>query len=653
MAAYEMGMIKGNFTKEINNAWFLKKKSKYIETTRCFVSDLGYMPVGLWADLLAYCKQANIPCEYSVAFIEYLNQINMLKYDDFKAWVNDMFNGAVNEEGKPFAPYEYQIEAAYAILRYKNSSAEISTSAGKTLISFIIFKYTLEHNAGRCLYIVPSVDLATQSADKFLKYESYLQKHPVKWTPGVLKAGLRKAEKEVVDTCDILFGTFQSLANKEPEFFEPFKTLVGDECVTPDTMIRMADDTDMRIDEVQVGDIVMTYNEETHIIEPKEVEYVYKNLSKHDTLIKIEFESGDVIRLTPNHKVLTVNRGYVRADKLETGDQLVTERHRDIKSITAEEYHGDVYNLRIKSSTELNHNYFANGFCVSNCHHISAVSIRNIISNCKNLEYKVGVTGTYQKATSIDNLNMKSYYGPHVYTLTADALINKEKSATPIYIVFQILEWATDDEKKMLWDARNVKSLGAANIDYSVGSKLLRQEQKFVNASFKRMKYIADMAAKMKNNTLLLFGDVKNGYGRRIYEYLKNFSDKQVYYIDGGTPTEEREYYKKQCEEDLSGNTVLVASIGTFGEGIDIANLGSIFLVNSAKSERIIRQICGRGLRKCPGKDKTVLYDFVDNMRYSETGKYYDNYMWTHYKERKKVYKEQNFPCFEQTVKIP
>jgi len=156
----------------------------------------------------------------------------------------------------------------------------------------------------------------------------------------------------------------------------------------------------------------------------------------------------------------------------------------------------------------------------------------------------------------------------------------------------------------MLWKARNIKSMGASNIDYSIGSKLLRQEQKYVNTSQKRFEYIAELAMKMKNNTLLLFGDIKGGYGKRIYQYIKDFSDKQVYYIDGFTPPDIREYYKKECNDDTSGNTVLVASIGTFGEGIDIANIGSIFLVNSAKSERIIRQICGRGLRMNPGKEK-------------------------------------------------
>ena len=80
----------------------------------------------------------------------------------------------------------------------------------------------------------------------------------------------------------------------------------------------------------------------------------------------------------------------------------------------------------------------------------------------------------------------------------------------------------------------------------------------------------------------------------------------------------------------------------------------SIFLVNSAKSDRMVRQVVGRGLRLSKNKNKCVLYDFVDDLRYSEDKKkkYYDNYMWQHYKTRKNIYNEQHFPTYEQTIKF-
>lgn len=176
---------------------------------------------------------------------------------------------------------------------------------------------------------------------------------------------------------------------------------------------------------------------------------------------------------------------------------------------------------------------------------------------------------------------------------TTDQLINVEKKGTPIYIIFQRLNYASMDDKKTLYLLRANKD----QADIRAGSKVLNYEQKWVNDQYSRLKYIADMGIKTKKNTLILFGDIKGGYGKRIFEYIKENSEKNVYYIDGSTPETNRNYYKQCMEDDTSGNTVLVASINTTGEGIDIKNLWTIFLVNTAKSERLVRQICGRGIR--------------------------------------------------------
>lgn len=44
----EINAVRNAFTCEVKNAWLLRKKSSLIETRRCFVSNHGYMPVGLW-----------------------------------------------------------------------------------------------------------------------------------------------------------------------------------------------------------------------------------------------------------------------------------------------------------------------------------------------------------------------------------------------------------------------------------------------------------------------------------------------------------------------------------------------------------------------------------------------------------------------------
>jgi len=219
-------------------------------------------------------------------------------------------------------------------------------------------------------------------------------------------------------------------------------------------------------------------------------------------------------------------------------------------------------------------------------------------------------------------------------------------------VVFQLLDWMTFDEKRQLYYNRMQKVSNPDDI--TLGTKLLKQEQDFINNSYVRLKFIGDMAIKMAKNTLILFGDVKGEYGKKLMDYIKDNSDKDVYYIDGNTPTLNRDYYKDKMAEDTTGKTIIVGSIYTMGEGIDVPNIESIFLVNSAKSERIVRQIVGRGLRNNEGKEKCILYDFVDDGRYSEDPKkrQYNNYMWNHYTARKNIYKEQNFPTYEQKYKF-
>ena len=224
-------------------------------------------------------------------------------------------------------------------------------------------------------------------------------------------------------------------------------------------------------------------------------------------------------------------------------------------------------------------------------------------------------------------------------------MINEEKRGTPIYVDIQYLSWATQEQKQTLWLQRLNK-----NDDINAGTRNLKFEQDMVNTSYTRLKYICDMAIKTKKNALILFGQVKDGYGLRIFDYIEENSDKFVYYCDGNTPTANRDWMKEQIENDLDGNTIMVASIGTMGEGIDLKNLWCIFLVNTTKSERMIRQICGRGLRMMEGKTKVVLIDFVDDLRYTENGHFGDNYMIKHGRDRKKIYVEQNFPVYEEKI---
>jgi superfamily II DNA or RNA helicase len=305
-----------------------------------------------------------------------------------------------------------------------------------------------------------------------------------------------------------------------------------------------------------------------------------------------------------------------------------------IKKISKINYKEDVYNLRIKTDDDYNHNYFANGICVSNCHHAKAKSIKDITIKCYNAQYKFGLTGTLPKEGSCDSMTIQSYLGPKVYTIASADLI-EAGNATPVNVIGIELDYLKPEIKKKLYDLRNVKS------EDKDGAKLLNLEKDVARETRARLMYIVEKIASTTKNSLVLFSDIKNDYGRSIYNWIKENTEKNVYYIDGGTKNDNRDYYKKQMENQE--DTIIIASIGTFSEGIDILNVHNIFVVETYKSEFIVRQVLGRGMRLMTGKHAVTVIDFCDNFEYGK-GWQKKNYLMRHADERERIYKEKRFP---------
>ena len=279
--------------------------------------------------------------------------------------------------------------------------------------------------------------------------------------------------------------------------------------------------------------------------------------------------------------------------------------------------------------------------------HATATSIKGIIKKCYNAGYKVGMTGTFPKDGTYDSFIEQAYIGPIVFRLSSYDLINKEQFATPINVVGIAMDYLSDDRKKALYDARCTKD----KEDITAGGKLLNLEKDIARKSRARFNYVTGMIAKTTKNSLVIFSDIQNEYGRRIYEWLRENTDKTVFYVDGGVDSSTRDYAKNRMEDDADGNTVIVASVGTFSEGIDVSNIYNIFLAESTKSEVQISQLIGRGMRRSAGKDKVIFIDFGDDMR-AGTGYQKDNYLYRHFKEREKIYRQRGFPYQTFTVKL-
>lgn len=277
---------------------------------------------------------------------------------------------------------------------------------------------------------------------------------------------------------------------------------------------------------------------------------------------------------------------------------------------------------------------------VDECHHSMSASIRGILKKCNTSKYKIGMTGTFPMNDSYDSFVIQSYIGPVVFRYTSDELINKEKFATPVHINVFRLKYLDDEMLSALYTMRAVKK----SDDPTLGSKIMNKEKELVRDNPIRFKYICSVISKTTKNSLVIFSDVQNEYGRRVYNYLKENTSKTCFYIDGDTSPKIRDKMKEAMEDDTTGNTIIVASMGCFSEGIDIANMWNIFIIETTKSEVTLAQILGRGMRRYEGKEKTNVIDFVDDLRYGNSF-YSDNYLFKHGEERINIYTKRGFPC--------
>jgi intein/homing endonuclease len=179
----------------------------------------------------------------------------------------------------------------------------------------MIFAYLKSKGMVRkILMIVPNSNLVFQGNDDFEEYG--LDK-----LDGVKIQQIGGGSK-IKDGCDIIIGTYQSLVKRESDFFDEVDCVFIDECLSPDSLVSMADGGYKKISDVNIGDSVLTINDITNGQEKRTVEFVYKNLNKDKQMYKIETECGKILKVTGNHKVKLKNGEWKRVDALNYSDEL-------------------------------------------------------------------------------------------------------------------------------------------------------------------------------------------------------------------------------------------------------------------------------------------------------------------------------------------
>jgi intein/homing endonuclease len=139
--------------------------------------------------------------------------------------------------------------------------------------------------------------------------------------------------------------------------------LVHNRCFVAGTKITLSDGTYKNIEEISVGESVLTFNEKLNITQIGTVGDVKSHTVNQ--LIEIIFEDDISITTTFEHPFYVKNNGYVEAKNLYVGCICIKDDMSELKinEIIQHEKECTVYNLL--SVTE-NHNFFANGILTHN-----------------------------------------------------------------------------------------------------------------------------------------------------------------------------------------------------------------------------------------------------------------------------------------------
>jgi superfamily II DNA or RNA helicase len=258
-------------------------------------------------------------------------------------------------------------------------------------------------------------------------------------------------------------------------------------------------------------------------------------------------------------------------------------------------------------------------------HLFKAQSLTTILTSCINAKYRIGLTGTLD-GTKTHKLVLEGLFGQVKQVTTTRELMDKQQ-VSDFEIKCLILKHPDD-------------------ICLEMKDKDYQAEIQYLIASEARNKFIKNLAVSLGNNTLILYQMVAK-HGQVLYDMIRNtekLGDRKVFFVHGGTETEDREKIREIMERE--NDAIIVASYGTFSTGINIRNLHNIIFASPSKSRVRSLQSIGRGLRNSEGKDKATLYDIADDLRYKK----HMNFTLKHFVERVKIYTEEKFPL--KTYKI-
>ena len=248
------------------------------------------------------------------------------------------------------------------------------------------------------------------------------------------------------------------------------------------------------------------------------------------------------------------------------------------------------------------------------CHKFKAKELTRIMESLQNCKLRFGFTGSLD-GTYCNKLVLQGLFGSHRQIVTTKDLQDQGTLA-----------------------ALEIKAI---TLDYPLELKkiycraIYEEEISFLFNHPRRNAFLCNLALSRKGNTMLMFRRLE--HGEMLYKYLKAKAKVPVYYVSGQVKGSEREAVRQIVNKHK--DSIVVASTGVFSTGVNIPNIHNIIAATPTKSQILLLQSIGRGLRKTEEKSVCTFFDISDDLQYKSR----INHTLKHYSERVKIYLAQKF----------
>jgi superfamily II DNA or RNA helicase len=267
-----------------------------------------------------------------------------------------------------------------------------------------------------------------------------------------------------------------------------------------------------------------------------------------------------------------------------------------------------IANLGILQSRFLENDWLkeVDALVIDECHKVKKSNkISKMVHQIKT-SHKFGLTGTLPD-NKPDEWNIKGKIGKVIYDKDSYEL-RLEKYLTTVNVSIIDLKY-------------NDKPL------YVSGTNNFKNELDFIYTNEFRNNLIKGMCSKFDNNSLILVNHL--AHGDALYNKLSECENKQVFFVKGEVEVETRDQIKKIME--TNNNVICIAMSSIFSTGINIKNIHMIMFASGGKSFIRTIQSIGRGLRLHDNKNKLVIIDLADHLKYGER----------HSLKRKEIYNQE------------